>query len=75
MYSSFASELMSTLMLVHTSFANKNDLDKKTLNSTYYVDIKLKELRNILKTILRDIRTINLNEDKSTIKFFFDLVA
>ncbi len=75
MYSSFVNELMSTLMLVYTSFANKNDLNKKTLNSIYYVDIKLEELRNILKTILRNIRTINLNEDKSIVKLFFDLVA
>jgi hypothetical protein len=75
MYSSFANELVSTLMFVHTSSIDKDDLDKKTLNSTYYVNIKSKGLRNILRTILRDIRTINLNEDKPTIKLFFDLVA
>lgn len=60
---------------MHTSLVNENDLDKKTLNSTYYIDIKSKELQNILRTILRDIRIINLNEDKFTIKLFFDLVA
>ncbi len=62
-------------MSMHTSLVNENDLDKKTLNSTYYIDIKSKELQNILRTILRDIRIINLNEDKFTIKLFFDLVA
>jgi len=62
-------------MFVHISFVNKNDLNKKTLNLTYYVKIKLEELRNNLKTILQNIRTINLNENKFTIKFFSNLVA
>ncbi len=75
MYSSFASELVSTLMPVHTPPADKDGLDKKTLDPTYYVDIKSEGLRNILRTILRDIRTINLNEDKPTVKLSSDLVA
>lgn len=66
---------MSTRIPMHVSLANENDIDKKTLNSIYYLDMKSKELRDILRTILRDIRTINLNEDKSAIKLFFDLLA
>ncbi len=62
-------------MPMHTSSANENDLEKKTLDPTYYVDIKSKELRDILRTILRDIRMINLNEDKPTIKLSSNLVA
>lgn len=62
-------------MPMHTSSANENDLEKKTLDPTYYVDIKSKELRDILRTILRNIRMINLNEDKPTIKFSSNLVA
>jgi len=62
-------------MPMHTSSANENDLEKKTLDPTYYVDIKSKDLRDILRTILRDIRMINLNEDKPTIKLSFNLVA
>lgn len=54
-------------MSLHIFPSNKNDLDKKTINSTYYVDIKSEELRNILRTMLRDIRAINLNEDKSVV--------
>lgn len=62
-------------MPMHTSLANEDNLNKKTLNSTYYVNIKSKEFQDILRTILRNIRIINLNEDKSIVKLFFDLVA
>jgi len=62
---------VSTRIFVHASFAN----DKKTLNLIYYLNMKSKELRDILRTILRDIRTINLNEDKFVVKLFFDLLT
>lgn len=54
-------------MPVHTSSADGDGLDKKTLDPTYYVDIKSEGLRDILRTVLRDIRTVNLNEDKPTV--------
>ena len=72
---SFASELVSTLMPVQTRPADKDGLDKKTLDPTYYVEIKSEGLRNILRAILRDIRTVNLNQDMSTVKLSSDLVA
>ena len=55
MYSSFASELVSTLLPIHTSPPDENGIDK-TLDPTYYVDIKSEGLRDILRTVLRDIR-------------------
>lgn len=51
-------------MFTYIFFVNDNDLNKKTMNATCFLNIKLKELRNILKTILQDIRAINLNENK-----------
>jgi len=71
----FASELVSILMPVHTSPADEDGLDKKTLDPTYYVDIKSEGLRDILRTALRDIRTVNLNEDKPTVKLSSGLLA
>ena len=52
-------------MLVHLydCFSNKDGIDKKTLDPTFYVDIKSEGLRDILRTALRD-RAVNLNEDK-----------
>lgn len=54
-------------MPVHILPPDQNGLDKKTLDPTYYVDIKSERLRNILRTVLRDIRTVNLNEDKPAV--------
>jgi len=45
------------------------------LDPTYYVDIKSEGLRDILRTVLRDIRTVNLNEDKPTVKLSSGLLA
>ncbi len=59
MYSSFASELVSTLLPMYTSSPNENGVDKKTIDPTYYIDIKSEGLR--------DIRTVNLNEDKPAV--------
>ena len=67
MYSSFASELVSTLLPMHTSLPDENGIDKKTMDPTYYIDIKSEGLRDILRTVLRDIRTVNLNEDKPAV--------
>lgn len=37
------------------------------MDPTYYVDIKSEGLRNVLKTVLQDIRAVNLNEDKPAV--------
>lgn len=42
-------------------------IDKKTLEPTYYVDIKSEGLRDILRTVLGGVRAINLNEDKPAV--------
>ncbi len=67
MSSLFASELVSTLVPIHNPLADEDDIDKKTLDPTYYVDIKSEGLRDILRTVLRDICAVNLNEDKPAV--------
>lgn len=56
-------------MLVHLydSFSNKDSIDKKTLDPIFYVDIKSEGLRDIVRTALRDVRAVNLNEDKPAV--------
>ena len=49
---------------MHTSLPDGNGVDKKTMDPTYYVDIKSEGLRDILRTALPDIRALSLNEDK-----------
>lgn len=49
------------------SSSNNYGLDKKTLEPTYYVDIKSEGLRDILRTVLRNVRVVNLNEDKPAV--------
>jgi len=67
MYLLFVSELVSARIFLHTFFLNKDGLNKKTINPIYYVNIKSKGLRNILKTVLRNIRAVNLNKNKFAI--------
>ena len=62
-------------MPVYTSPTDEGSLDKKTLDPIYYVDIKSEGLRDILKSVLRDIRTVNLNEDKPAVKLSSGLLA
>lgn len=52
---------------MNTLFSNKDGIDKKTLNPTYFIDIKSEGLRDILRMVLGAIRTVNLNEDKPTV--------
>ena len=47
--------------------SNNDCLDKITMDLTCYIDIKSEELRDILRTVLRDVQIINLNEDKPTV--------
>ena len=54
-------------MPVHILPRDQNSLDKKTLDPTYYVDIKSERLRSISRTVLRDICTVNLNEDNPAV--------
>jgi len=74
MCSLFVSELISIFTSVY-NYSDQDNSDKKTLNSTYYVDIKSEELRDILRTVLRDIRAVNLNEDKLVVWLFSRLLA
>jgi len=60
----FVNELVNILIFIYNFFVNKDNIDKKTLNLIYYINIKLKGLRDILKTVLWDICVNNLNEDK-----------
>lgn len=54
-------------MPIDDTIADEDDIDKKTLEPTYYVNIKSEGLRDILRTVLGGIRTINLNEDKPAV--------
>ena len=54
-------------MPLHDSVSDKDIIDKKTLDPTFYVDIKSEGLRNILRMVLQDIRAVNLNEDKPVV--------
>lgn len=66
MYFLFASELISTSTFIKAS-PNDDGPDKKTMNPTRYIDIKSEGLRDILRTVLGDIRANTLNDDKSTV--------
>ena len=48
----FASILMCAVTFKHITFSNDDDLNKKTMNLTCYIDIKSERLQNILRTIL-----------------------
>ncbi|PMD29115.1 hypothetical protein L207DRAFT_445881, partial [Hyaloscypha variabilis F] len=39
-------------------------LDRDTKDPTFYINIKLKELRDILREVLKDIYSISLIEEK-----------
>jgi hypothetical protein len=45
----------------------KPEIDRKGLKSTTYVDIKSECLRDILRTVLEDIKWLCLGEDKPTV--------
>jgi hypothetical protein len=46
------------------SCTNSNNLDKETKEPIFYINIKLKELWDILREVLKDIYSISLIEDK-----------
>jgi hypothetical protein len=45
-------------------YINNNSLNKETKELIFYINIKLKELRDILKEVLKDIYNISLIKDK-----------
>jgi hypothetical protein len=44
------------------------EIDKASLKSITYIDIKLEGLRDILRIVLKDIKWLSLSEDKPTIR-------
>ena len=62
----FVSELVRTLVPLYNSLA-EDKVDRKTSEPTYYVDVKSEGLRDILRTVLRDVRAVNLNEEKPAV--------
>ena len=54
-------------MPLYNSLSNEDFIDKKTLDPTYFVNIKLKGLQDILRTVLGGIRVVNLNKDKPAV--------
>ncbi|KAL2044108.1 hypothetical protein ABVK25_012460 [Lepraria finkii] len=49
-------------------FVARVRIDKKTTDPTFFVNIKSEALRDILRTVLRDINRICLREDKPTVE-------
>lgn len=47
--------------------ANPCTLDRDTKETTYYIDIKSEQLRDVLRTLLEDISVISLKEDKLSV--------
>jgi hypothetical protein len=50
-----------------TSPPDSESLDKETKDTTTYVDIKSKCLRDMLRVVLQDVREISLKEDKLSV--------
>lgn len=48
----------------------KVDVDKITLNPIVYIDIKLDNLRDVLRIVLKHIKQISLRGDKPSIYIF-----
>ena len=57
------------------SIANKWITDRRSLVATSYVDIKSKQLQEVLIDVLEDVRGTCLREDKSTVRAFQSLQA
>ena len=47
--------------------AKIENLDKKTFEQVFYVDIKSEGLRDILRIVLRDVHGLSLREDNITV--------
>ncbi|KAF1963459.1 P-loop containing nucleoside triphosphate hydrolase protein [Byssothecium circinans] len=48
--------------------ANPCTLDRDTKETTYYIDIKSEQLRDVLRTLLENISVISLKEDKLSVE-------
>ena len=59
------SEYILTFALSFSTY--KDILDRKTKNQTFYIDIKLVELQDVLRKVLQDVDSISLIENKPTI--------
>ena len=62
--------VIASVSIIHsgqTSPTNSKPLDKETKDTTTYVDIKSKCLRDILRAVLQDVRGISLKEDKLSV--------
>jgi len=49
-------------------FVLRTRIDKETKESTFHVDVKSEELRDILREVLKDVHGISLMEDKPTVE-------
>ena len=65
---SFASILVRVLShLVRVDLSN-TFIDKNTKETTLYIDVKSKPLREILRDVLRDVKAVSLMEDKPSVR-------
>jgi hypothetical protein len=47
--------------------------DKKTTDLTTFIDVNSKQLRDVLVTVLAEIKGINLREDKLSVQYILHL--
>jgi hypothetical protein len=43
--------------------------DKKTTEPTIFIDVNSEHLREVLKVVLKDVKGINLREDKLSVRY------
>lgn len=60
-------ELVSIELLSKIFVTDEETLDKKTEEPIYFIDLKSEALRDILRTVLQNVKGICLREDKPTV--------
>lgn len=69
-YLLFVCELVSIELLSRIFVTDDKTLDKKTENPIYFIDLKSEALRDILRTVLQNVKGICLREDKPMVWLF-----
>ena len=67
MFLMFVIGSVSIVSSKQTSPVDSESLDKDTKDTTTYIDIKSKYLRDMLRVVLQNVRGISLKEDKLSV--------
>ena len=65
--SSLFADGQASMTVAQMASANPYTLDRDTKETTYYIDIKSEQLRDVLRTLLEYIGVISLKEDKLSV--------